>query len=145
MGDDGPMSSEAATATQLLHGTMSLTRTLGMQGVEASPERVVIDLDWSDDLLTSGGLLHGGAIMALADSAGGACAYFNLPDGAVGTSTIESKTNFLGGVTEGQTVRATAQPLHVGRSTIVVETELRVGPKLVAKVTQTQTVLQPRS
>jgi uncharacterized protein (TIGR00369 family) len=68
-----------------------------------------------------------------------------LPDGAVGTSTIESKTNFLGAVREG-TVTATAKPLHVGRTTIVVETELRCDDgRLVAKVTQTQTVLLPRS
>jgi uncharacterized protein (TIGR00369 family) len=83
--------------------------------------------------------------MALADSAGGACAFANLPDGAAGTSTIESKTNFLGAVREG-TVTATARPLHVGRTTIVVETELRRDDgRLVAKVTQTQTVLLPRS
>ena len=60
-------------------------------------ERVVLTLDWRPELCTSGGLLHGGAVMALADAAGGACAFFNLPEGATGTSTIESKTNFLGG------------------------------------------------
>ena len=131
--------------TEILHAGMSLTRTLAMRAVEASIERVVIDMDWSPDLLTAGDLLHGGAVMALADSAGGLAAFMNLPDGALGTSTIESKTNFIGGVKQGQTVRATAMPLHIGGSTIVIETELRVGERLGAKVTQTQTVLRPRS
>lgn len=129
--------------TELLHVGMTLTKTLGMRAVENVPERVVIDMDWSPDRLTAGGLLHGGAIMALADAAGGLSAFMNLPDGAGGTSTIESKTNFIGGVKEGQTVRATSTPLHVGGSTIVVETTLTVEGRLVAKVTQTQTVLRP--
>lgn len=131
-------------ATALLHSTMSLTKTMGMVGVEASPDQVIVDLAWRDDLLTSAGMLHGGAVMALSDAAGGACAFLNLPEGAAGTSTIESKTNFLGAIREGDTVRATASPLHVGGSTIVVETELRVDDRLVAKTTQTQTVLRPR-
>ena len=82
--------------------------------------------------------------MALADSAGAGVAVLNLPEGATGTSTIESKTNFLGAVREG-VVEAVARPLHVGSTTIVVETELRCGERLVAKVTQTQAVLRPRS
>lgn len=131
--------------TAFLHDAMSLTRTLDMRALEGSPERVVVELDWSSDLLTSGGLLHGGAVMALADSAGGMSAYLNLPAGAVGTSTIESKTNFIGGVKEGDTLRATSTPLHVGGRTIVVETTLTVGERLVGKVTQTQTVLHPRA
>ena len=82
--------------------------------------------------------------MATADAAGGACAFLNLPDGAIGTSTIESKTNFLGAVREGSVLTATATPLNVGRTTIVIETELRVDTsKLVGKTTQTQTVLRP--
>ena len=82
--------------------------------------------------------------MALADSAGGACAMLNLPAEATGTTTIESKTNFLGAVREGA-VTATATPLHSGGTTIVVETTVRDGKgKLVAKVTQTQLVLRPR-
>jgi uncharacterized protein (TIGR00369 family) len=82
--------------------------------------------------------------MALADAAGGACAFANLPEGAAGTSTIESKTNFLRGVRSG-TLTATARPLHVGSTTVVVETELRDDDdRLVGKVTQTQAVLRPR-
>ncbi|MFK7916632.1 MAG: PaaI family thioesterase [Ilumatobacter sp.] len=129
--------------TELLHVGMTLTKTLGMRAVENAPERVVIDMDGSPDRVTAGGLRHGGAIMALADAAGGLSAFMNLPDGSGGTSTIESKTNFIGGVKEGQTVRATSTPLHVGGSTIVVETTLTVEGRLVAKVTQTQTVLRP--
>lgn len=81
--------------------------------------------------------------MSLADSAGAVCAFLNLPEGATGTSTIESKTNFLGAVTAGS-VMAMASPLHLGRSTIVVETSLEASDgRLVAKVTQTQAVLTP--
>lgn len=123
---------------------MPLCATLGITGTEADPDRVVAHLDWRPELCTSGGLLHGGAVMALADAAGGACAFLNLPEGAVGTSTIESKTNFPGTVREGTKVTATATPLHRGATTIVVETELRIDGRLFAKTTQTQTVLRPR-
>jgi len=98
---------------------------------------------WAERLTTGNGILHGGALMALADSAGAGCASLNLPEDAAGTSTIESKTNFLGAVRDGDVV-ATARPLHVGKTTIVVETEIRAGDRLVAKVTQTQAVLRPR-
>jgi uncharacterized protein (TIGR00369 family) len=105
---------------------------------------VVLSLEWAPSLCTAGGILHGGAIMALADSAGGACAYLNLPTDAAGTSTIESKTNFLGVVRKGR-VTATATPLHRGGTTIVVETAVHDDAgKLIAKVTQTQLVLRPR-
>ncbi len=130
-------------ATDLLHQTMPLCETLGITATDFAADLVALHLDWSAGLCTSGGLLHGGAVMALADSAGGACAFLNLPDGAVGTSTIESKTNFMRGVSEGS-VTASARPLHVGRTTIVVETELTSNDRLIAKVTQTQAVLQPR-
>ena len=129
--------------TQLLHTSMPLCATLGITASEASTDRIVAHLGWRPELCTSGGLLHGGALMALADAAGGACAFLNLPEGATGTSTIESKTNFLGAVREGASVTATATPLHRGRTTIVVETELRVDGRLVGKTTQTQSVLRP--
>ncbi|HEV2141424.1 MAG TPA: PaaI family thioesterase, partial [Candidatus Dormibacteraeota bacterium] len=88
---------------------------------------------------------HGGVLMALADSAGGACAFLNLPPDATGTSTIESKTNFLGAVRAG-TVTATATPLHRGGTTIVVETTVRdASGKPIAKTTQTQLVLRPKA
>ncbi len=129
--------------TELLHKSMPLCATLGMRVASASPELVELELDWSASLCTTAGLLHGGAVMALADSSGGACAFLNLPEGA-GTSTIESKTNFLGAIKDG-TITASSRPLHVGGSTIVVETEIRrADGRLVAKVTQTQAVLKPR-
>jgi 1,4-dihydroxy-2-naphthoyl-CoA hydrolase len=129
--------------TELLRSAMPLCATLGMTASEMSAERVVLHLEWRPELCTSNGLLHGGAVMALADSAGGACAFSNLPEGATGTSTIESKTNFLGAVREGRRLDAISTPLHVGRTTIVVETELRDDTgKLVGKTTQTQTVLR---
>ena len=131
-------------ATAFIHASMPLAATLGIRGVSSDPGGVVMELDHRPELCTSGDMIHGGALMALADTAGAVVAVLNLPEGAAGTSTIESKTNFLGAVRSG-TVTASAVPLHVGRSTIVVETELRVADdRLVAKVTQTQSVLQPR-
>lgn len=131
--------------TEQMHAAMPLCAALGVTAVEASAERVVFELAWRPELCTTGGALHGGALMALADSAGATCAFLNLPDGAIATTTIESKTNFLGAVVEGSVVRATAAPLHTGRTTIVIETELRTDTgKLVAKTTQTQAVLHPR-
>ena len=85
-----------------------------------------------------GSIMHGGALMGLADNCGGLCAFLNMPEGARGTATIESKTNFMRGVREGA-VTATTRPLHKGRTLIVLETELaRDDGKLAAKVTQTQ-------
>jgi len=127
--------------TEELHRAMPLCEVVGMRVVSTAADEVALELDWSASLCTTAGLLHGGAVMALADSAGAVCAFLNLPDGAT-TSTIESKTNFLGAVKDG-TITATARPLHVGSSTIVVETEVRRGDgRLVGKVTQTQAVLR---
>ena len=129
--------------TAQLHKAMALCAWVGMRATAFDASGVTLELDWRPELCTGNDLLHGGIIMALADSAGGACAMRNLPAGA-GTATIESKTNFLRGVTGG-TVTARATPLHVGRTTIVVETEVRDGTgRLAAKVTQTQAVLAPR-
>ena len=128
--------------TAELRRLMPLAETLGLRAGVYTADTVELSLDWSPSLCTAGGILHGGLIMALADSAGGACALLNLPDGASGTATIESKTNFLGAVRTG-TVTATAKPLHRGGSTIVVETEVRdASSRLIAKVTQTQIVLR---
>lgn len=123
---------------------MPFCATLGIRAEKYSADQVVLALDWAPSLCTSNGLMHGGAIIALADSAGGACAALNLPSDATGTATIESKTNFLGAVRSG-TARATSTPLHRGGTTIVIETEVRAADKLVAKVTQTQIVLRARS
>jgi uncharacterized protein (TIGR00369 family) len=127
--------------TDELRRAMPLCALLGMRLRVAGRDEVALELEWSASLCTTAGLLHGGAVMALADSAGAVCAFLNLPDGAT-TSTIESKTNFLGAVKDG-TITATARPLHVGGSTIVVETEVRrADQRLVGKVTQTQAVLR---
>ena len=137
-----PLMSDAIT--EFLHRAMPLCATLAIRGTRNDRDGVDLELDWDPGLCTSAGLLHGGAVMALADTAGGALAFANLPEGAAGTSTIESKTNFLRGVRSG-TVRAQARVLHAGGTTIVVETEVRDDAgKLVAKTTQTQAVLRPR-
>ncbi len=128
-----------------VESAMPLCATIGVEAVSLAPEAVVLRLGWRAELCTSGGLLHGGALMALADSAGGACAFLNLPEGAAGTSTIESKTNFFRGVTDGS-VTARSRPLHLGGTTMVIETEVADDDdRMVAKVTQTQAVLRPRT
>src|SRR5256885_11081420 len=90
---------------------MPLAATLGIRTDEYIADRVVLSLDWSPSLCTAHGILHGGVIMALADSAGGACAVLNLPQDATGTTTIESKTNFVGAVPRGSG-NAPAAPLR---------------------------------
>ena len=132
-------------ATDLIRSAMPLCDTLDMRATAAAPAEVRVEIDHAPGLCTTGGVLHGGVIMALADSAAATCAYLNLPEGSAGTTTIESKTNFLGAVRAG-TAEAVATPLHVGGRTIVVETTVRDGGgSPVAKVTQTQMVLRPRS
>lgn len=121
-----------------LRDLVPLIGTLGIELVSATPELVQARLAWAPELCTAGGLLHGGALMALADTTGGICAYLNLPDGATATATIESKTNFLRAITEG-TVTASSSPLHCGRQLAVIETQLtQADGRLAAKVTQTQ-------
>lgn len=120
---------------------MPFARELGIQLLDASAEEVRARIPWSARLCTTGGVLHGGVLMSLADTAGAMCAFLNLPPGG-STSTIESKTNFFRAVREGQ-VEAVARPLHVGRSTIVVQTDvLDAAGRCVAQVTQTQAVLR---
>ena len=114
--------------------------TLGITVAEQTAEQTIATMAWAEHLCTAGGVLHGGALMAFADTVGALCAVANLPKGA-GTSTIESKTNFFRAV-RGGIVSATCKPLHVGRSTIVVQTNLTDDRgKRVAQVTQTQAVL----
>jgi len=128
-----------------LRDAMPFAALVGIELLEAGPELVRGRLDWSPERCTAGGLMHGAALMALADSCGGVCAFLNLPEGAAGTSTIESKTNFLRAVREGS-LTATTKPLHKGRTLIVVETELTLDDgSLAAKVTQSQAFHYPRS
>ena len=119
---------------------MPFAQLLGVELTAATAEEVTGRLAWREDLCTTAGLLHGGVMMAFADTVGALCAFLNLPDGAT-TATIESKTNFFRGIREGA-VHATTKPLHVGRTTIVVQTDLRDDRgKPVAQVTQTQAVI----
>ena len=127
--------------TEMVNEQMPLGATLGIR-TSGTPDEVEATLDWAPELCTAAGVLHGGALMALADSAGGVCAFLNLPAGAH-TATIESKTNFFGAVKEG-TVRARSRPLHRGRTTIVVETDLYdSSDRHVGRTTQTQAILTP--
>lgn len=117
---------------------------LGIELLEADPELVRGRLPWTPERTTTADVMHGGAIMSLADTCGGICAFLNLPEGANGTATIESKTNFLRAV-PGGAATATTRPLHKGRTLIVLETEItRDDGKLAAKVTQTQVYHYPR-
>jgi uncharacterized protein (TIGR00369 family) len=121
---------------------MPFAATIGMQLVDAGPDEVRGILPWHAALCTVAGALHGGAMMAFADSLGGICADLNLGPGE-STSTIESKTDFFRGVREGQ-VHGVTVPLHVGRSTVVVQTDLRgEDGRRLAQVTQTQARLAP--
>ena len=121
---------------------MPLAVLMGVAFVAAEKDRVVATLLVRDDLCTGGDTIHGGAVMAFADSVGAAATVINLPPEAKGTTTIESKTNFVGGAKAGTTVRATATPVHIGRRTQVWQTRLETEEgRLVAVVTQTQLVL----
>jgi 1,4-dihydroxy-2-naphthoyl-CoA hydrolase len=117
-------------------------KLMGVEVLAAEKTRVTAQLLVRPELCTSGLILHGGAIMAFADTLGAIGAFLNLPDGA-GTTTVESKTNFFSSAKEGEMVTAESTPLHIGRRTSVWQTRLsRADGKLVALVTQTQLVLQ---
>jgi uncharacterized protein (TIGR00369 family) len=123
-----------------LLATMPFAVATGVLLTQADKAECVGRLEHASERTTLGGALHGGALMTLADSVGAVCAFLNLPDGA-GTSTLSSATNLLRGVREGY-VEAVSRPLHVGRSTIVVVTEVRDREgRLVSSTTQTQAVL----
>jgi len=133
----------AAQTQEYLKGI--LPELLGIQLVEVSQEKVVAVLKVRPDLCTTGKILHGGAIMAFADTLGAIGTVVNLPQGH-GTATIESKTNFIGAAAEGTVVTGEATPVHRGRTTQVWQTRISSAEgKLVALVTQTQIVLPPRS
>jgi 1,4-dihydroxy-2-naphthoyl-CoA hydrolase len=132
---------DAPDLTETVNAQMPLGATLGIR-TSGGPEELEATLDWAPELCTAGGVLHGGVLMALADSAGAVCAFLNLPPDRR-TVTIESKTNFFGAVKEGS-VRARSRPLHRGRTTIVVETDLfDSADRHIARTTQTQAILTP--
>ena len=135
------MTDKLTDLTAQMHAVMPFTAVLGATALHARPDEVALRLDWDATRCTSGGLLHGGALMALADAAGGWCAFLALPDEGTGTATTSSTTHFLRPVTGGH-VEAVSRPLHVGRTVIVVDTELRdAAGRLAARTTQAQAVL----
>ena len=114
---------------------------MGLELAEATPDKVVATLTVRKDLCTIGDNLHGGAIMAFADTLGAIAAILNMPQGSR-TTTIESKTNFIGGAPLGTRVTGESVPVHRGRTTVVCQTTVRGDTgKLVALVTQTQLVI----
>jgi 1,4-dihydroxy-2-naphthoyl-CoA hydrolase len=121
-----------------------LPDTLGIQVQEIGPERVRATLEVRPAVCTIGGILHGGSIMAFADTLGAIGTVAAMPQGAT-TATIESKTNFISGAAEGTTVTGEATPIHQGRTTQVWQTRITSADgKLVALVTQTQIVRPPK-
>jgi uncharacterized protein (TIGR00369 family) len=117
---------------------------IGVELLETGRELVRGRIAWSPEHCTTGGVMHGAVVMALADTCGGVCAFLNLPEGATGTATIESKTNFLRAVRDGAIIAST-RPLHAGRTLVVIETEIaREDGSLAAMVTQTQAFHYPR-
>ncbi len=132
-----------ASAAELL-AMIPYAATIGIVLDEAAPQLVRGSLPWSPGLCTTGGLMNGGAVMSLADNIGALCAFLNLPAGA-GTATVESATNLFRALRDG-TLHAAARPLHIGRSFIVVRTELTDDrDRPVGQTTQTQAVLEPRT
>jgi 1,4-dihydroxy-2-naphthoyl-CoA hydrolase len=135
------MSLDPVDVTERFKGTLG--ELLGIRFVHAEPERVVAELTYRPDLTTVGGSLHGGTLMALADTAGAAATVLNLPPGAT-TTTLESKTNFMAAARAG-VVRAESTPLHRGRRTMVWQTRVTDGSgRLLSITTQTQMVLEAR-
>ena len=123
-----------------LVAAMPHAAALGVALESASADEVVGGFDWAEERCTAGGVIHGGALMALADSVGAVCAFLGLPPGAT-TATTSSTTHFLRAAREGR-VTATARPLHRGRAQVVVRTDLTDAQgRLVATVTQGQAVL----
>jgi 1,4-dihydroxy-2-naphthoyl-CoA hydrolase len=135
------MSLDPAAVTERFTGTLG--ELLGIRFVEATSDRVVAELTYRPDLTTVGGSLHGGTLMALADTVGAAATVLNLPPGAT-TTTLESKTNFMAAGRSG-VVRAESTPLHRGRRTMVWQTRVTDGSgRLLSITTQTQMVLEAR-
>jgi uncharacterized protein (TIGR00369 family) len=117
---------------------------LGIRVISLTPDRLVAELDVREEFKNRGGVMHGGAVMAFADSLGGTAAHAYIKPGQRST-TIESKTNFFAGIPIGEVAHAETIPLHRGRSTIVLQTRItRSDGRLAAIVTQTQMVLEGR-
>lgn len=120
---------------------LPFAKLLGVELVSVTPDRVEAALRVRDDLCTRPAVLHGGAMMALADTLGAVATMANLPEGAT-TTTIESKTNFFVPIPVGDIARAECTPLHRGRTTMVWQTKITRGDgRVAAMVTQTQLVM----
>lgn len=133
------------TVEALNEHAVPLSRTLGIVMVEAGPERIVAEMLVREEVCTLGNTLHGGAMMSLADIAGATGAFLSLPEGAIGTTTTESKTNMISSPPVGTKVIATATPVHKGRTSQVWQTRIeREDGKLVSLTTQTQLNMWPR-
>ena len=127
--------------TAMIRDAMPLAALLAFEGVAAGPEAVVVRGTWAEERCTAAGVLHGGYLMTLADSAAATLAYLNVPTGAT-TATIEAKTNFLTAVHDG-VVTARAEPVHVGRRTIVVQVDVHDDRRrLATRTIQTQAVIE---
>jgi len=132
------MDMDATALTEQFRGTLG--ELLGIRFVEATRERVTAELSYREDLTTVGGSLHGGTLMAFADTVGAAATVLNLPPGAT-TTTLESKTNFFAAGRAG-TVRAESTPLHRGKRTMVWQTRVTdESGRLLSLTIQTQMVL----
>jgi uncharacterized protein (TIGR00369 family) len=132
------MSAELDALTAL----MPFARHLGLVLDEAGPDRVIARLDWAPQLCTSGGIMHGGVLMSLADTVGALVTFLGLPEGAT-TATITSTSQLFRPVSSGS-VRAAGVPLHRGRTTVTAQTSLYdSAERLVAQTTQIQAVRQP--
>jgi 1,4-dihydroxy-2-naphthoyl-CoA hydrolase len=130
---------------QLKQVKLPFAELLGIRFVSASKDRVVAELDVRAELCTAPAVAHGGALMAFADTIGAAGTFLNLPQGA-GTTTLESKTNFIAGAPLGSRLTGEATPVHRGRRTEVWTTRITTGEgRLVAVVTQTQMVLEAKA
>ena len=127
------------------HSQPAFAEFLGIKITHVSPERVTAELQARDEFNNRCGILHGGAIMALADNLGGTATTANLKPGQ-STATIESKTNFFAAVPIGDVAYAECTPLHRGRTTMVWQTRITRGDgRLCAIVTQTQMVLEQKA
>ena len=130
------------TLDQINANPMPFAKLMGIVFTTATADEVRAEMMVRDDLCTTPGTLHGGAMMALADSVGAVATFINLPSSAKGTTTLESKTNFLKAAPAGEIVTAICRPVHRGARTMVWTTEIRrADGRLAAIVTQTQMVL----
>lgn len=132
-----------AEITAMAHEQMPFARVLGLEIRSGDPNRVEATGVWRPEFCTVGGMIHGGYLMATADSVGALCAYLNMAAGSV-TSTIESKTNFLRPLSAGK-IEFLATPVHKGRTILVVQTDVSDEKgRLVSRTTQTQLTTTPK-